>query len=124
MDNFIHNLIRIDTPLKFQFDYLGKIQLIINIEKTRVSDSDAESLIFYANKNEVIDPNNTHFSKNFSKTSVRELRITYRRKSFSKELKSNKLEMMPGFKLNWFYDSQLEPKNTYSKDENNRAFVR
>ena len=124
VDNFISNTIRIDTPIKFQFDYLGKVQLVFNIEKTPVSDSDAESFVFYANKNEMIDPEKTHFSKNFTKTSLREFRFNHRRKSLNTELKSNNLKMMPGFKLTWFYDSQMKPKNKYSKDDNNKNFVR
>ena len=124
VDNFISNTIRIDTPIKFQFDYLGKSQLVFNIEKTPVSDSDAESFVFYANKNEMIDPEKTSLTKNFTKTSLREFRFNHRRKSLNTELKSNKLKMMPGFKLTWFYDSQMKPKNKYSKYDNNKNFVR
>ena len=67
----------------------------------------------------MIDPEKTSLTKSFTKTSLREFRFNHRRKSLNTELKSNKLKMMPGFKLTWFYDSQMKPKNKYSQSGGN-----
>ena len=77
LDEHIYNLIQIELPEKFYWDYLGKIGMVFDIEKTTLSDSDVEFIEFNANEVKIIDAGVKHFQKNFTKASVREVKIRH-----------------------------------------------
>ena len=122
MDGDLYSIIEIIPPRKYEWDYSGKIRIVLKAEKNAMSSLEFERLELFANKNEVIDAGLEHITRNFSK--IKELKITYKRKPINQKSSSSQFDMMPGFRLTWFYNSQMEPINKFGNDLKTKSFIR
>ena len=55
----------------------------------------------------IIDPGITHFSKNVTSARIDSYTVVLNRKIPSETINDIKLDMMPGFRLIWEYETQL-----------------
>ena len=94
--------------------------LMINVEKqTIVGGNGYDALRF---NYEYIDDSITHWSKNFTGQRLNGYELKVDRELT--EVSDINLNQMPGFKLTWDYDSEIEHEAKFSIDNNNKQFVR
>ena len=118
----LYSRIDIIPPRKYQWDYSGKLKIVLRLEKNAMSSLEFERLELYAGKKETIDAGLKHVTRNLS--TIRELKISYYRKLFNQQLNTSQFDKMPGFRLTWFYNSNLEPIKKFSKDIKTNCFIR
>ena len=80
----------------------------------------------YMNMNDIdIDGDLTHWSKTITNPNSKDGYIVgYYRQVSQDDIKSMNLEMLPGFRLTWYYNKQVEAEAKYSNDDTTKEFVR
>ena len=73
----------------------------------------------YMNMNDIdIDGDLTHWSKTITNPISKDgYMVGYYRQVSQDDIKFMKLDMMPGFRLTWYYNKQVEPEAKYSNDD-------
>ena len=99
----------------------NNVTLMVEVNKRTMKDvSDDDQLKFNFS---TIDPDELHWSKSITKPSGFS-QIKLDRKVSADDIKNIEFDYMPGFRLTWKYNKQVEPENTYSNRIDTKQFVR
>ena len=83
----LYSRIDIIPPRKYQWDYSGKLKIVLKLEKNAMRSLEFERLELYADNKETIDAGLKHVTRNLSRK--RELKISYYRKQLWEDSDSN-----------------------------------
>ena len=71
-----------------------------------------------------IEPELTHWNKSITGPFDGQYYIEYDRKLTEEQLQNLKMEQMPGFKISWNYDLEVDPFPMFCNDSITKSFVR
>ena len=114
---YVPNSVMDDKDVKMTFDiHKNTMKKISGYDYMNMNDDDGDIHI---------DGDLTHWSKTITNPISKDGYIVgYHRQVSQDDIKSMNLEMMPGFRLTWYYNKQVEPEAKYSNDDTTKEFVR
>ena len=111
-------VVSISAPYDATEDY--SVTLNIEIEKISIKESGSDQY-FYQFK--LVDTELKVLKKEYSPPKVsREFKL--QRKVSREDINTLNMELMPGFKIKWFYTGFVQPKSFYSNSFRTRLFIR
>ena len=119
VEKSIYISIYVNVPPSVKGD--NNVTLMFDINKRTMGDNDR--ILYWRDK---IDDDLTHWSKQVTAPDTRAdyYKIYLDRKVSADEIKDMKLDMMPGFRLTWKYNTKIEHEARYRNDDTTKEFVR
>ena len=121
VDGNIYIGIKVNVPASVDGD--NNVTLMFDVNKRTIKEVRSDWMKFGYNINGYIDVDLTHWSKNITAPSYLYY-ISLDRQVSAEEITNMKLDMMPGFRLSWKYDTKVEAEYRYSSDATTKEFVR
>ena len=97
--------------------------LIFNIEKESI-DNTTERETMKFGFNTIIDANLKHYSKNISKSYKSMFPIRLERDISRENIRELKVQRMPGFRINWHFNKEVDSPVKYTNNGRNKEFIR
>ena len=126
VDANIYIIIYIKVPPKLVAN--NNSTLLLNIEKRTIKEANDQDRIafdcdYYCSTKIYFDADSTHWIKNITPI-PKSADIVLDRKVSQDDIRNMKLEMMPGFRFVWNFDTKIEPETKYKNYSTTKQFVR